>query len=421
MKPTTLTIVVLGGGYTGIMSATQLVRRTRRAGARVILVNPSDRFTERMRLHQTATGQTLADYRIPDLLKRSGVEFVRGRATGIKPARRQVHITGPDGREQVLGYDYLVYALGSRTDTSVPGVDDHAYTLDGVDRSAGHLADRLAELSRRGSGSVAVVGAGLAGVESAAEIAEAHPKLQVVLIGDDEPGARMNRKARAHLHRTLDRLGVRVRSGAQVTKVLAGGVELAGGETLAADAVLWTAGVVAPPLAREAGLAVDDRGRVVVDATLASVSHPSVYAIGDAAAIRQSWGVAHGTCGSGIPSGVHAAASIARVLRGKKGRPYRFGYYHQPVSLGRRDAVIQFTRADDSPGRWYLTGRLAARYKETVTSSPPMFYRMSRRMTIPPRVLLPRTGGRANRPVDMSDHVHAPSRQTPAREGQMAG
>jgi NADH dehydrogenase, FAD-containing subunit len=419
MNPTTLTIVVLGGGYTGIMSATQLVRRTRRAGARVVLVNPSDRFTERMRLHQTATGQTLADHRIPELLKRSGVEFVRGRATRIKPAQRQVHITGPDGREQVLRYDYLVYAVGSRTDTSVPGVDAHAYTLDGAERSAGHLAERLAELSRRGSGTVAVVGAGLAGVESAAEIAESHPKLQVVLLGRDEPGAGMNPKARAYLHRTLDRLGVRWRGGAQVTKVLADGVELAGGETVPADVVLWTAGVVAPPLAREAGIAVDDKDRVVVDATLASVSHPSVYAIGDAAAIRQSWGMVHGTCGSGIPSGVHAATSIARRLRGKKAKPFRFGYYHQPLSLGRRAALIQFTRADDSPGRWYLTGRLAARYKETVTSSPPMFYRMSKRMAIPTRFLLVRTGGRANRPVDVSGYAKTSSRQ--AQERQMAG
>jgi NADH dehydrogenase FAD-containing subunit len=126
------------------------------------------------------------------------------------------------------------------------------------------------------------------------------------------------------------------------------------------------------------------------------VSHPSTYAIGDAAAIRQSWGTIHGTCQSGIPSGAYAADAVARRLHGRKVKPFRFGYIHQPVSLGRRDAVIQFTRADDSPRRWFLTGRMAILYKEFVTSSPPTTYRLSRRLNVPAAALSAR-GGRANR------------------------
>ena len=75
---------------------------------------------------------------------------------------------------------------------------------------------------------------------------------------------------------------------------------------------------------------------------------------------------------------------------------FRFGYIHQPVSLGRRDAVIQFTRADDSPRRWFLTGRLAVLYKEFVTSSPPTTYQISKRLNVPAAALSAR-GGRANR------------------------
>ncbi|ROT29398.1 NAD(P)/FAD-dependent oxidoreductase [Micromonospora sp. HM5-17] len=391
----TPTIVVLGGGYTGIMNALVLARRTRRLRARVILVNPSDRFTERLRMHQIATGQTLTDYRIPALLEGSRVEFVQGWATRIDPQQREVSVAVPDG-ELTLRYDYLVYAIGSVADTAtVPGMDAHGYTLN--DRAeAERFAARLAELVHRGSGAVAVAGAGLTGVEAAAEIAERYPNLHVVLLGRNEPGTMMGAPARRYLRAALDRLGVEVRAGVEVTKVLPDAVELAGGELVPSDATLWTTGVVASPLAREAGLTVDDRDRVVVDATLASVSHPSVYAIGDAAAIRQGWGEIHGTCQSGVPSGVHAAESIARRLRGKQARPFRFGYLHQPVSLGRRDAVIQFTRPDDSPGRWYLTGRAAVTYKETFTSSPPKLYRLSQRITIPARALA-RTGGRANR------------------------
>jgi NADH dehydrogenase FAD-containing subunit len=123
-------------------------------------------------------------------------------------------------------------------------------------------------------------------------------------------------------------------------------------------------------VAAAAGFDVDDRGRIITDESLRSVSHPNVYAVGDAAAIRQGYGVVHGTCQSGIPTALHTAASIARELKGKQPKGFRFGYVHQPVSLGRNDAVIQFTRPDDTPKRLFLAGRLAVTYKETVSSSP---------------------------------------------------
>jgi NADH dehydrogenase FAD-containing subunit len=289
--------------------------------------------------------------------------------TGIDADAQTVRIDD----ECELAYDILVYALGSVADTeSVPGVAEFAYTLN----SAQDAAALAGELDRLGAATVVVAGGGLTGVESAAEIAEQHPKADVVLIGRAEPGSMMGRKARARLQAGLARLGVRIRSGADIVKVMADGVALADGEVIGAQAVLWTTGVRVSPLASAAGLQVDERGRILTDESLRSVSHPHVYAVGDAAAVQQSFGVIHGTCQSGIPTSVHAAASIARELNGKQPKPFRFGYVHQPVSLGRHDAVIQFTHADDSPGRFYLSGRLAAAYKETVSSSPWSTYRL---------------------------------------------
>lgn len=353
-------IVVLGAGYAGVMAAVILAARTeRREDVRITVVNATERFTERLRLHQTATGQRTADLRVPDLLEGTGAEFVCGWVTGIDAEAKTVRIDD----ERVLEYDTLVYALGSVTDTAaVPGVEDHAYALDSA-HDAELLAGRLA-------GTVAVCGSGLTGVEAAAEIAEQHPELEVVLLGRQEPGAALGRKAKAHVAAALARLGVRVRAGVEIVKVLPDSVELADGDSVAADVVLWTSGVRVAPLAAAAGLEVDDRGRVVTDTALRSVSHPSVYAVGDAAAVRQAFGVLHGTCQSGMPTGVHAAESIARELDGEQPKPFRFGYYHSPVSLGRHDAVVQFTRPDGTPRRISLTGRLATWYKETVSASP---------------------------------------------------
>ncbi|BBZ14667.1 NAD(P)/FAD-dependent oxidoreductase [Mycobacterium branderi] len=363
-------IVIIGGGYTGMAAAISLAAWVRRReDTHITLVNPQTRFTERLRLHQVASGQQLADLRIPDLLEGTAVTFVEGWVTAIDADAQTVRVD--DSR--TLRYDTLVYALGSVADTTaVPGVDEFAYTLNSA-HDATLFAD---ELDRLGDGTVVVAGGGLTGVESAAEIAEQHPELDVVLLSRTAPGSMMGPKARARLHAGLARLGVQVRSGAEIVKVMADGVALADGDVVGAQAVLWTAGVRVSPLAAAAGLRVDERGRIVTDESLRSVSHPNVYAVGDAAAVRQRYGVMHGTCQSGIPTALHAAASIARELKGKQPKKFRFGYVHQPVSLGRRDAVIQFTRPDDSPSRFYLAGRWAVTYKETVSSSPWPTYRL---------------------------------------------
>ncbi|GAA3559183.1 FAD-dependent oxidoreductase [Nonomuraea rosea] len=368
-------ILVLGAGYTGTVAAIRTAVRTRRTGGRVTLVNASPRFTERLRLHQTAAGERLPDHALADVLSGTGIDLVVGRVAGIDPGSRQVSLEG--GR--VLGYDKLIYALGTVTDTSVPGVAEHACTYD--DHAAAvRLSERLGALTR---GTVVVAGGGLTGVESATELAEAHPHLHVVLLTRGRPGAMMGPGARAYLDGALERLGIEVRTGADITKVLPDGVELAGGELIHSDATLWTTGTKGLSVAAESGLSVDARDRIVVDSALRSVSHPDVYAVGDAAAVSQRYGVLHGTCQGGIPTGLHAADSLAATLRGKAARPFRFGYVHQPISLGRGDAVIQFTRPDDSPRRWYLKGRAAIVYKETVSSSPMLTYRLLKRGLVP--------------------------------------
>ncbi len=273
-----------------------------------------------------------------------------------------------------LRYDTLIYALGSVADTSVvSGVEEFAYTLNRA-QDATLFAEQLDRLS---GGAVVVAGGGLTGVESAAEIAEQHPELDVVLLSRQVPGSMMGERARARLHAGLDRLGV---AGAHWCRHRQGDVGRCRlslmVRSMPADAVLWTTGVRVSHIAAAGGMVVDDHGRIITDGSLRSESHPNVYAVGDAAAIRQGYGVVHGTCQSGIPTALHAAASIARELKGKQPKEFRFGYLHQPVSLGRNDAVIQFTHADDSPGRFHLAGPLAVAYKETVSSSPWPTYRL---------------------------------------------
>lgn len=347
-------IVVLGGGYSGMLAANLAARRR---GSRVTLVNERDRFVERVRLHQVAAGQELREHKLADQL-RDGARLVVDRVTGIDPAAHRVDLAAGEP----LTYDVLVYALGSQADLdSVPGAAEHAHTVAGAEQALA-LRERVAA-----GGTVTVVGGGLTGLESATELAESLPSLKVRLLTEDVLGERLSERGRRHLRRTFTRLGVEVRDQVRVAQVRADGVVLADGEHVASDIVVWTTGFVVPALAAQAGFAVDGHGRMVVDETLRSVSHPDVYGIGDAAAVHRPDGQElRMACATGLPVAQQAVRAIEARLAGREPKPLHFRYVNQCVSLGRKDALIQFVRRDDSPREAVLTGRFAALYKEMI-------------------------------------------------------
>jgi NADH dehydrogenase FAD-containing subunit len=348
-------IVVLGAGYSGLLAAKLAAKRT---SATVTLVNAGDRFVERVRLHQLASGQQLRDLPIADLLEGTGVELIIDHVTAIDAEGRTVRLA----TRRTVSYDALIYALGSHADLdSVPGAAEHACTVADAEHAA-RLRDRLAE-----GDVVAVVGGGLTGIEAAAELAESGPQLKVRLVTGGVLGGALSERGRRYVRRTFRRLGIEVREEVRVAEVRADGLVLADGEHIAAGTVVWTTGFRVPPLAREAGFAVDADGRMIVDETLRSVSHPEVYAVGDAAAARRPDGQElRMACATGLPAAIQGVGALADRMAGREPKPLQFRYFNQCISLGRRDGLIQFVRADDSPVEAVLTGRLAALYKENI-------------------------------------------------------
>jgi NADH dehydrogenase FAD-containing subunit len=357
-------IVVVGAGYAGLAAAKLAAKWT---DSRVTLVNARDRFVERVRLHQFATGQRMRDVPLADVLKGTGVELVVDRVTDIDPDTRKVQLTNG-----TLAYDRLIYALGSHADlTGVPGAAEHAHAV-----STREDAEKLA-VALKTARTVAVMGGGLTGIEAASELAESRPDLDVLLVTAGGFGEALSDKGRRHLREVFDRLGVRVRDHAHVTEVRADGLVLDTGELVAADAVVWTAGFAVPDLAARAGFAVDGRGRMLVDQTLTSISHPDVQGIGDAAAMKRHDGLElRMACATGLPTSQQAVRALAKRLDG--GQPadrLDFRYRIRCISLGRRDGLIQFVDADDRPRERVLTGRAAAITKELVVRSALMFQR----------------------------------------------
>ncbi|WP_043628458.1 NAD(P)/FAD-dependent oxidoreductase [Nonomuraea candida] len=356
-------IVVLGAGYAGAYVAGNLARRLSAADVRITVVNAVPDFVERLRLHQLAAGRTVQAQRLEDVFAGTGIRLRVARITGVDPGRRVVTVADAGGGGE-LGYDTLVYALGSHGDVdSVPGVAEHAFDV-AARPSALRLRERLDSLGGRGGGSVVVVGDGLTGIETATEIAEARPGLSVTLIARGELGARLSAGARGHLRRACDRLGVTVLEHISVEAVEATRALFDDGTALASDATVWTAGFAVSPIATAEGLEVTEHGRIVVDRTMRSVSHPNVYAAGDSAhAIGDNGRPLPMSCASAGYTGGQAIHAIVGRLTGGKVAKTRLVYSYNHISLGRRDGILQPVDDEGRAKPTYVGGRKAARVK----------------------------------------------------------
>ncbi|MFC4336517.1 NAD(P)/FAD-dependent oxidoreductase [Salininema proteolyticum] len=335
-------IVILGGGYAGAHAASRIARGLRAPDASVTLVNAEPNFVERVRLHQVAAGQDVEPVRLDDLLAGTGVQTRVARVTGLDADAATVFTDRGE-----LEYDTLVYALGStgRAPEGTFTLSDHGGAL--------RLREHLGSL--RPGDPVRVVGGGLTGLEAATEIAESRPDLSVSLATSGRLGSWLAPGARRHVREAFARLGIAVEEG---TTVRPGEGE---------GTTVWCAGFDASSLAADTVLETAEDGRIRVDRTMRSASHPDVYAVGDSAFVRGPGGRAcEMRCGMGVPQAWQAANAIVSRLAGRRPSHYPLGYLHQGISLGRRDGVIQFVRWDDRARRGYLKAAAAARYKEAV-------------------------------------------------------
>lgn len=348
-------VVILGGGYAGLMCALRLAQRTRGQVA-ITLVSASPWFVDRIRLHERAAGAQPVKRELAEMVAGKGITLKIGRVTRIDP-RGEVLL----GDER-LSFEQLVVALGSQVDLdTVPGVREHAFTLDAA--SVETLAERLPAIAAR-KGRLVVIGGGLTGLEGATELAEAHPGLQVTLLSSGELGSELSEAGRAYLRRSLGRLGVTVEQ-ARVRRLQAGSIELED-RGLPFDACLWAGGFIIPEVVRQSGLRVNARGQALVDPFLRALGHENIRVIGDAASIEEPPSFMPMGCKTAMPMGTYVAESLARLSRGQDSRPFDYLNAGYCISLGRRDGIVQVYRKDGSPMRWVFRGRLGAWLKELI-------------------------------------------------------
>ncbi|AFA73717.1 pyridine nucleotide-disulfide oxidoreductase [Gordonia polyisoprenivorans VH2] len=349
------TVVVVGGGYAGTMAANRLAAES---SFDVVMVNARDHFVERIRLHQWAAGtatptrdfQTLLSARVRRIVATAEHIDAPGRLVGLDSGDR-------------LDYDWLIYAVGSSGRAAIEGAADHAQQVTNWE-SATRLRNRLAEL--RGAGRVTVVGGGLTGIETAAELAEAGHR--VTLVTADEIASSLSVRGRERTRRALKHLGVVCHEHTRVERIGATTVTLvhATGEWVeaATDITVVTTGFAVPDLARRSGLTCDHLGRLCTDAALVSVDDERILGAGDA--VAPAGNVPRMSCQAAMPLGLAAAQSVRALAKGEHPVAAYPGFVAQCVSLGRHAATLQLTHKDDSPTRGVVTGRGAALMKELI-------------------------------------------------------
>jgi NADH dehydrogenase len=356
-------IIILGAGFGGVEAAIELDRQFRgEPDVEIVLVSEHNYFLFTPLLPQIASSYINPRHIVQpvrDIRRKRRFRFVREDVRAIDLARRRVELGAG-----ALDYDYLIVALGSRTEYfHTPGARQHTWDFKSLE-DAVVLRERVIDLCEHADHTedhaargrlltFVVVGGGYTGVELIAELQDflfsyvvpryrgiARTDIQLLLLetapeilrGVDPGLAR-------HAQRRLRAEGIRIRTGAKVTRCFDGGVEINGNEEIRAGTVVWSAGVGPHPLVEALPGPHDRAGRALVNEFLQLEGYPEVFVIGDAAAAVSAQ-EAPRVAPVAIEHGRLAARNIARSLHGGALESFRYVPKGMLVSLGMNYAVV---------------------------------------------------------------------------------
>jgi NADH:quinone reductase (non-electrogenic) len=341
--------LIAGGGFAGAYVARRLGKRG------CTILSPENFMLYTAMLPEAASGSLEPRHVVVPLrLMCPHAELLIGSMTGLDPEARVV-AAGP----QEISYERLVLALGSIARTlPVPGLAEHGLgfkDLADAIHLRNHVLRRLeaAASNPEGAGrelSFVFVGAGYAGVEALAELADLvkdalrhYPELrgqpQRWVLVDAAPKILPEIPTRLgeYAARQLEKRGIEIHVGTTLESIDAEAAVLSDGTRVPTATLVWTAGVRANPLLAQLGLPLDDRHRVRVDETLRVEGQGHIWALGDCAAVRNA-----ATPGQpDPPTSQHALRQARRLAKNLTGapQPYRYRSLGQVATLGRYKGI----------------------------------------------------------------------------------
>ena len=348
-------VVILGAGFGGLTAARALDRI-----ADVTLVDRHNFQTFLPLLYQVSTAGLAADhvaYPIRGALRKTKVKFRMGSPISVDHKNKSVKLDS----SEVLDFDYLIVALGSATnDFGIKGVAENALGMKTVNEALAirsEIMRRFEDLCRFEDNtkfSIAVVGGGPTGVEMAgaiaelkrgplsSDMAEAAKNIDVYLV---EAGPRvlpaLSPKLSERTKSDLEKLGVKVLTGAVVKEVKPRQIQFADGTSIPSEVSVWAAGVRGEPAIAKLNIP-QENGRVAVDPTMQVTNYPYVFAIGDAAGAK-------GPDGRFLPmvapvamqQARFVAKQIARLTSQKPLEKFKYIDKGSMATIGRHKAVVE--------------------------------------------------------------------------------
>jgi NADH dehydrogenase len=359
-------IVVLGGGFGGVTVVRHLERVLRRhADVEITLVSRENFFILTPLLFEACSGRLeLRHCAQPIRAALQHARFIEATVESVDLERQRVRATAADGAAYGLPYDHLVVALGASTnDGLIPGSSNaltfktmaDALVLRNQLIECFERADAAADAAqRRGYLTIVVIGGGLVGTELVGELTafvddvlRFYPRIRrdEVRFRLFEAGPRILREIDADLAataaRVLERRGVAIHPSTAVRSIEIGRVRLED-ETIDAATIVLTAGIVPSSVASAIPVSRDQRGRIEVDATMRSRSHPQVWALGDCAAIPGPDGRPYPALAQhAIREARDLAHNIRAVIDGRVPSAFMFRSLGTMASLGHTRAVAR--------------------------------------------------------------------------------
>ena len=348
-------VVILGAGFGGLTAARALDRI-----ADVTLVDRHNFQTFLPLLYQVSTAGLAADhvaYPIRGALRKTKVKFRMGSPISVDHKNKSVKLDS----SEVLDFDYLIVALGSATnDFGIKGVAENALGMKTVNEALAirsEIMRRFEDLCRFEDNtkfSIAVVGGGPTGVEMAGAIAElkrgplssdmadAAKNIDVYLV---EAGPRvlpaLSPKLSTRTKSDLEKLGVKVMTGAVVKEVKPRQIQFADGASIPSEVTVWAAGVKGEPAIAKLNIP-QENGRVAVDPTMQVTNYPYVFAIGDAAGAKGSDGrFLPMVAPVAMQQARFVAKQIARLTSQKPLEKFKYIDKGSMATIGRHKAVVE--------------------------------------------------------------------------------
>jgi NADH:quinone reductase (non-electrogenic) len=335
-------IVVLGGGVGGLAAARHLDRQfARRSDVEVTLVSRDNFFLLSPLLFEACSGVLeLRHCAQPIRPCLRHARFIEATVEHVDVERRVVRVVASEGAVHDLPYDHVVIALGAMTNVDLIPGSEHARTFKTVADALmlrNHVIERLERADvetdaqrRRQLLTVVVIGGGLVGVELLGELtAFIHDELRYYprIRRDElrfhlfEAGDRLLPESTPfvarYAERVLRRRGAELKTSTPVQAIEPGVVRWQDG-AIEADTIVLAAGVVPSAVAADAAVERDRRSRIVTDATMRSVSHPDVWAIGDCAAIPGPDGKPYPALAQHAVRQAHRVAQNIRAVVGQR-------------------------------------------------------------------------------------------------------